>query len=145
MASSVGGVNPWAVLRESPGVTLRFAPLPDGQVAETCFDTATVTLAPGLKQRERNDAMMHELVHVERGSVHEAYAEREEQVVEEETARRLIPLAALLDALRWTRDVHQLAVELHCTTETVLTRFNTMRHPAERAAVHRVLEDVDHP
>ena len=71
--------------------------------------------------------------------------EREEQVVCEETARRLIPLTALTDALRWTRDLHQLAIELHCTVDVVSTRLATMHHPAERAAVRRVLDDVERP
>jgi len=105
----------------------------------------TITIAAGLKQRERNSALMHEVVHLERGSVHSADTEREEQVVCEETARRLIPLTALTDALRWTRDLHQLAIELHCTVDVVSTRLATMHHPAERAAVRRVLDDVEHP
>jgi len=47
--------------------------------------------------------------------------------------------------LRWTRDLHQLAIELHCTVDVVSTRLATMHHPAERAAVRRVLDDVEHP
>lgn len=141
----VTAVNPWAMLRASPDVTLHVGPLPDGQAGETCYDTWTVTIAPGLKQRERNDALAHELIHLERGPAPPAYAAADERAVEEEAARRLIPLAALLDALRWTRDLHQLAVELHCTVETVRVRFATMRHPAERAAVRRVLDDVESP
>ncbi len=137
--------NPWARLRVSPGVTLRVAPLPDGQHAEVHYPSLTITIAAGLKQRERNAALMHEVVHLERGSVHSADTEREEQVVCEETARRLIPLTALTDALRWTRDLHQLAIELHCTVDVVSTRLATMHHPAERAAVRRVLDDVEYP
>lgn len=48
------------------------------QHAEVHYPSLTITIAAGLKQRERNAALMHEVVHLERGSVHSADTEREE-------------------------------------------------------------------
>lgn len=142
--STVGRMwNPWADLKHLAHVTLAFARLPGDQTGETCYLTDTITLDARLLQRERNDAIAHERVHLERGPALPGFEEHEERIVEEETARRLIPIGALVSAVRWTRDVNELAEELHCTPETVEVRIRSMRHPAERAALLAALSDVE--
>lgn len=65
-----------------------------------------IWLCRTLTQAERRCTLTHELVHRERGPVpHDlAEADREEQIVNEISARRLITLPSLVDGLRWTRD-----------------------------------------
>lgn len=141
---SLSGVwNPWADLVHLAHVTLTFAHLPGDQTGETCYSTHTITLDRRLLQRERNDAIAHERIHLERGPAIAGFEEHEERLVEEETARRLIPIGALLHALAWSRDLHELAEDLHCTPETVEIRLRSMCHPAERAAVKRLLLDLE--
>lgn len=55
--------------------------------------------------------LAHELVHLDLGHT-AAQPPEVERLVRLEAARRLISLAALLDAMRWTLDPHELAEEL---------------------------------
>ncbi len=71
-----------------------------------------------LTQAERRCTLTHEILHLERGLVADpAAAAREERIVDEIAARRLITLGSLVDGLRWSRDPAQLAehlwVDLH--------------------------------
>lgn len=70
-----------------------------------------VTLDSRLLQVERRSAIAHELVHIERGPVPRDpwLAACEELAVEQETARRLIPLDRLVDALAWAHNLHEAA------------------------------------
>ena len=140
---SSGMWNPWGDLRHLVEVTLMFEPLVGRKMGRTCFRTSTITLDSSLLQRERNDALAHERIHLERGPAVVGFEDADERAVQIETARRLIPIGALCQALRWTRNVRELAEELHCTPETVVVRMTTMKHASERAAVRRVLDDVD--
>lgn len=64
---------------------------------------ARIWLCRTLAQAERRCTLTHELVHRERGPVptDPAAAAREEQIVDEITARRLITLSQLAEGLRW--------------------------------------------
>lgn len=137
--------NPWRTLRRRPDITLDLVRLDAPQTAGTVHSARRILLDPRIGQRHRNDALAHELVHLERGPAVAGFEDAEERAVEEETARRLIPLEDLCRALRWTRDVDELAEELWVSRDTLLIRFRTMTHPAERAAVMRVLEEVETP
>ena len=55
-------------------------------------------------------------------------------------ARRLIPLDALADALRWARDLTELADELWVDEPTVRCRLDTL-DPVEVADLHAALGD----
>lgn len=137
--------NPWRTLRRRPDITLELVRLRAPQTAGVIHATRTILLDPRIGQRHRNDAVAHELVHLERGPAVVGFEVHEERAVEEETARRLIPIGDLCRALRWTRDVDELAEELWVSRETLLVRMATMTHPAERAAVRRVVEEVEVP
>lgn len=127
------------------GIRVFMAVLPDGMCG--CADPAsgTVWLAHGLLQRERRDTLTHELVHLERGAPVAGFEDHEEHAVDAEVARRLIPIGALCDALRWTRDVTELAEELDCAEDSVRLRLATITDPAEVAAVAAALADVEQP
>jgi hypothetical protein len=87
-----------------------------------------IWLTRGLTQAERRCTLTHELVHRERGPVptDPVGAAREERVVDEISSRRLIPLDALIDALRWTRQSHELAERLWVDEPTLHTRLDTL-------------------
>ena len=92
--------NPWRALRARDDIELVWADLPDdllGTVAEDGEGGCTITLDPRLDRVTRRCVLAHELIHVERGITWgvEATMEREEVIVDTETARRLVPSGEL--------------------------------------------------
>ncbi|MGB3485245.1 MAG: hypothetical protein WBB07_23900 [Mycobacterium sp.] len=103
---------------------------------------AQIWLCRTMTQAERRCTLTHELVHRERGLVpaDPAAAEREERIVDEISARRLITTPALVDGLRWTRHRGELADHLWVDTPTLETRMATL-DPLEVAELEHHLED----
>jgi hypothetical protein len=101
-----------------------------------------IWLARGLTQAERRCTLTHEPVHRERGPVpHDpAAAAREERQVDEIAARRLITTEALVDGLRWTRQLDDLAEHLWVDRPTLNVRMTTL-DPLEVAELEHHLED----
>lgn len=99
-----------------------------------------IWLCRKLTQAERRCTLTHELVHRERGPVpHDlAEADREEQIVNEISARRLITLPSLVDGPRWTRGPHQLAEPLWVDRPTLNTRMASL-DPVEVAELENRL------
>lgn len=64
----------------------------------------------------------------------------EERIVDELAARRLIDLPELIDGLRWTRDLEELADALWVDRPTLSTRMATL-DPIEVADVEHALAD----
>lgn len=108
-------------------------------MGETCWDSQTITLRPGLTQAQRRSTLAHELVHVERGTFPDIAEAKEEAAVSREAARRLIPWDRLQEACKWTQNVHELADELWVDEQTVRARLLYL-HPSERAQLTRILE-----
>lgn len=132
----VGMLHPWRLLRERDDLTLRVRDLgDDGPLGLT--DGSTITLTTGLLQVERRCVLMHELVHIERGLPH-GDDPAEEASVENEVARRLVPLDILVEALRWSIDVHEVADACWVMPHLIQMRVHRL-HPAERAVVAEVL------
>lgn len=100
-----------------------------------------IWLCRTLTQAERRCTLTHELVHRERGPVPRdpVAAAAEERAVDRITARRLITSGQLLDALRWTRDPHQLADHLWVDLPTLRTRMETI-DPVEVANLEHQLD-----
>lgn len=94
-----------------------------------------------LTQAERRCTLTHELVHRERGVTPFVglAAVREERVVDEIAARRLVTIPALVDGLRWTRDPGELADHLWVDEPTLQTRMNTL-DPLEVAELENALD-----
>ena len=82
--------HPWRLLRSRPHLLLTIADLGDDG-PQGCTNGRTITLTTGLKQVERRCVLLHELIHEERGIPH-GVDPREEDRIEQEVARRLIPL-----------------------------------------------------
>jgi Zn-dependent peptidase ImmA (M78 family) len=100
-------------------------------------DTGTIWIAHGLSQAERRSTVTHESVHAERGDeacCTEWHESKQERLVNEAAARRLIPTAKLVDALLWTLDESELAEDLWVDLDTVRTRLATLT-AAEKADI----------
>lgn len=101
-----------------------------------------IMLCRKLNQVRRRCTLTHELVHLERGPVptDPIGRAREERAVSVEAAQRLIPLAALAEALRWTREPTELADHLWVDHPTLRVRMENL-DPVEVAELEHHLED----
>lgn len=134
-------MHPWRCFRDLfPHWDLHFADL--AVAGRTCFVTGTVTLHSGLLQAERRSVIVHEMHHMVRGPVPQLahFAAREEAAVRQGTARALISLDALVDAMRWAHDIHELADELWVSVEVAQCRLDHL-HPSERHYLRERLSD----
>lgn len=123
--------HPWRLLRSLPHVTLEWVRMV-GRVGET-NGVDLIRLHPDQLQVERRVAITHELVHLERGHTSGCNT-RVEAGVRAETARRLVTIDALLDALAWTQDWDEAADHLWVTVEVLRDRIDHLT-PAERDAL----------
>lgn len=124
------------------GWVLLWEHLPGRQLGETDFDAQTITLDKRLRQATRRCTLAHELEHIARGPApaDPILLAREEESIDRAVARRLIPIRKLVDAVRWSRDPHEIADELWVDVPTLEARIRGL-HPSERAALNRVLEE----
>jgi hypothetical protein len=99
--------------------------------------SALVLLDPALGRKERAAALGHELVHLERGGGADAsgmpagwsaVVARDEHQVDDEVARRLVPLEALRGLIR-----RRLDADLQVTVGEVAEEFDTTDEVARRA------------
>lgn len=132
--------HPWRHLRSLSAWNLVWATLPVEILGLTDFERRRITLDPRQLQAERRSTLAHELVHVERGPVSQAYLEREEEAVNAEAARRLIGIRELGEAMAWSEDPHEIADELWVDVPTLEARLRHL-HPSERAYLMRRLGD----
>ena len=127
--------HPWRHLRDHfPHVDVHYVNLePLGLTGRTT--PRGIELHHQSRQRDRRSTLGHEVVHLERGPVpdHPHFAQREEQVVEEITARRMIRLPELVDAILWCqgRTDDEAAEELWVDLDILQTRVRTLT-PGER-------------
>lgn len=102
-------------------------------------------LRRGLTSAEWSCTVVHEGIHAERDDGpcvtpwHEA---KQERAVEDEAARRLITLDALIDALMWTNDDRELAEELDVDLPTMRTRLSRLTE-TETAEINARLDDAE--
>ncbi|WP_108724372.1 ImmA/IrrE family metallo-endopeptidase [Geodermatophilus chilensis] len=131
--------HPWRHLaRHHPHLTVLFADLPSGLLGFTHLADGVIVLDRRLSQVERRCTLTHELEHVHRGPVpaDRRLAAREERVVDELAARRLVSLRELMEALLWSDNEHEVADELWVDVPTLRTRI------AELAAEEQVAIDA---
>lgn len=130
------GWNPWAALGDHPDIEVQFTAMADRDGWSVPYPgRPVILLEERLTQVERNAALAHELVHLERGWPCQA-SWAEEERVHDEVARRLVPLGRLL---RWV-------VQLERAGETVepwmaAEEFHVPEHVAERA-MRMLLADI---
>lgn len=133
--------HPWRALRGLPHITLRWS----AAVARGRIDGHTIILHPLLTQAERRSTLAHELVHLERGPAPPHLAAREELIVEEIAARRLVDLDDLADAIAW-HDGHAhdgMAEDLWVDRAILLARIRAL-NDEERAHINTIMARKEH-
>lgn len=141
----VGMHHPWRDLRSLTDWTLVMAELPDGVLGRTDWSTRTITLNIRMLQAQRRSTVCHEIEHVRRGPAHPdpVLTAREESAVEQATARKMITIEALGEAMAWSDDIHEVAEDLWVDPALVETRLRHL-HPSERHYLRRRLTHKDH-
>ena len=115
---------------------------PVRRLGECRWADRVIVLADRLSEWMLPVVLVHEVVHAERGPSPRWARVREEETVRQETARRLIDVRALGEALAarpW--DPAGVAEELGAPVDVVLARLRGL-HPAELAYLARRLEEV---
>lgn len=135
-----GEYHPWDHAAEL-GVHIVFDDLDDDCLGHWDSTTRTITLARGLTQRQRRAVLAHECEHAsndDRPLLDAVLHARRERATDAVAARRLIPVARLVEALRWTGNERELADELWVDVHTVRVRLAGLTR-AERRAVEEGL------
>lgn len=113
------------MLRARPHLQLRWADLPTG-VRGLFVSDGTIVLDVALNREQRNATLLHELIHAERGVT--GNARTDERGVDDEVARRLVPLDELA-ALKEIAELNELTVDVWMVAE----RWDVPVAVAERA------------
>ncbi|GAA3962751.1 hypothetical protein [Gordonia caeni] len=132
--------HPWHWLRDHyPHVSVEHTPLPPGRRGAAHGDL--IWLHDRLTQAERRTTLTHELIHFERRGREHPHPAVEEQIVEAETARRMIPLRQLCDAFAWLRhpDAGALAEHLWVDQALVHARMENL-DPLEVAQIEHACD-----
>lgn len=124
--------HPWRAFRALTEWRLRWADLPDGLFGHVDHRTRVVTLSHGLSQAERRSTITHELEHI-------ADPDACEDLIRRRTAERLIPFDALVRAMVWAGNEHELAHELWVDVSVALDRLHGLS-PAESDELARRLD-----
>lgn len=130
--------HPWRWLRDRlPEWDVQFAAMPPGLIGGTDTAGRTIYLAPGMLQCQRRTVLDHELAHAEAGDVGPQHPKREAEI-NQQSARRLIPIDQLVDAAKWAHNIDELADECWVDVATMRCRLDHL-HPSERAAMKRAI------
>ncbi|GAB2613823.1 hypothetical protein GCM10027067_26750 [Pseudactinotalea suaedae] len=132
--------HPWRRLRALEGVRLEWSRLRPGLLGATDGE-GVVVLHPEQSQRQRRCTLAHELAHVKLGHTGSCGPVEDAQA-RDLAARWLIPIEALLDALRWTRDWEELADELWVDVATLQDRLDWLTDD-EREQVVALNQEIE--
>ncbi|WP_242676731.1 hypothetical protein [Rhodococcus sp. ABRD24] len=106
----------------------------------------TIYIDRRLTQAARRSTIEHEVCHLDRGVLPEepVLVAREEAIVDELAARKLITIEALVDALRWCQGVAsaEFADEVWTDRHTLNVRLATLTH-VERAQIAAELANCE--
>lgn len=116
--------------------------IPGGHDGLTRFEAREVLIRNRMRATAEDEVITHELVHVERGPFPRYAIEREERIVRQITACRLITLDQLADALVWCYDPREVALYLHVEVTSVLARFEALTEE-ENAWLDRMLDEAE--
>ena len=134
-------LDPYKLAAAAPHMTITTHRLDDGTKGLWFPDHDTIVLDDRLTQAERRCTLMHELVHRARRDdpcLPPHLAEKQERACRERTARLLIRLDDLIDALLWDQQPRALADALWVDEETLQDRLSTLR-PDEQDYIERRL------
>ncbi len=129
--------HPWRQLRGLEDVTITWESR-EGRLGET-NGTTHINLHPNQSQVQRRCTLTHELAHIHLGHVHGSneYLEAQADTL---AAQWLIPLPHLINAMRWSDYLEEIAEELWVDLPTLKARFQYLTDP-EIAAIRRALEE----
>lgn len=140
-AMTGGNVHPWRMLRDLAHVTLAWHD--EGPKGRVKHSTQTISVRRGMTWAQRRCAVMHELIHLERGPALSTTKAMDEERVRRETARRMLPdVHTLGEAIAWSYDEHECADELGVDVHVLRYRLKHL-HPAERHYLTRRLTEED--
>jgi hypothetical protein len=133
--------HPWRLLRDRlPGWSIVSRPMPRGLLGETDVPARQIHIDSTQMQAQRRCTLDHELHHAEAGDV--GCHPKRERAINASSARRLIPLEALLAAVVWAHDYEELADELWVDVATAKCRIEHL-HATERYAVRQAIANRD--
>lgn len=124
-------MDPWGRAARLDGWRVDWAWRPQ-RLGVTRWGERRIILDITLSDRLARCVLSHEVIHAERGPSPRWAMAREEEIVSRESARRLIPLEQLGEALAWTLCADEAAEELWIDRPTLLARLRSLT-PAERA------------
>lgn len=129
-------VDPFEVLREQlPGWNLTFTDL-DGTMGYCDTDARTIVINTQLTARQRRSTIVHEIIHALRGDTDDN--PEAEAIVARDTARELVPLVALVNALARSSNISDLLDSLDVDHGVLRTRIRNLTDD-EASAIRRVL------
>jgi hypothetical protein len=135
-------INPGAIALRMHGLTITTALLPDGVKAYYYPEIDTIVLDARLSEAEKRCALMHELVHRalrDEDGLPEHFDRMQERRCREITARLLIDIFDLGDALCWSDDPHEIADHLVVDTSTLDDRLDPQSLTLDEAGYLRLV------
>ncbi len=113
---------------------IRRSPLPPSISGDICWPTKTITIDPTLSATVQRCTLAHELIHASRGPLPDepTLAAREELAVEKATARALIDVRDLGEALAESPDPAYVSSLLDVDVALLTVRLDYL-HPSERS------------
>lgn len=134
------GWDPWQYLAARlPGWQVCLCDLP--VLGALDWERQTIHLDRTLDAAQRRSTLAHEIGHIQRGDSAACPASVERRV-EAAAARCLIPLDDLVDALRWSRRIEEVAAVLSVDVQMLEARLDRQT-PAERAAISAALRSSE--
>ncbi|AJR18459.1 hypothetical protein GUY44_06905 [Pimelobacter simplex] len=116
--------------------------LPEDRLGLTTWLDRTMHLDPDQENRQERVTVTHEVVHIERGPAPDGHEDREERIVDDLTARRLISLEALAEAMVWAYDVDEVAFVLWVDEPSVRVRLRGLT-PEEGRYIQEVVDAAE--
>lgn len=135
-------IEPGALALRVPSLTITAALLPDGVKAYYYPEIDTIVLDERLSNAEKRCTLMHELVH--RALQDDSGLPDHLDLIQERrcravTARALIDVVDLGDALQWSDDRHEIAEHLDVDLETLDDRLDQRNLEPDEAAYLRLV------
>lgn len=126
-------------------IVIAAAYLPSGK-GWWCPESRVILIDHRLTAAERCSTLLHEVAHAlagDAGTADWVQEAKQEARAELWAARKLLPIDALADGLRWAQDERELAADLGVDLDLLVCRLRTLSK-AETQFIEQVL-DLDEP